>query len=358
MDLDAVQRGEPGLGNSLGRLGLHVLSWGWTLGHGARRGLHQLGLPATKQLPAPVLSVGNLAVGGTGKTPFVAWLTRRLIARGMHPGILARGYGDVQLAPADGGPLNDEGLVLQYQLGREVPQVQDPDRYAAGRRLLAAHAAVDVLILDDAFQHWRLARDLDVVLLDALCPFGYGYRLPRGRLRDAPSALGRAGVVVINRAGHLDDATRAALEARVRRHSAAPIACVDVEPQVLVRGDDHAAPESLARVPIHAVCGLGQPRGFHATLERLGARIVARTQMADHGRLSEAGWARVREQTKAAGAEQIVITRKDAVKLQPLPEDLTVLDVGLTCLSGRDALLEAVDAALGAAQARYRRSGG
>ena len=355
MDLDALQRGEPGLGNRLGRLGLHVLSWGWVLGHGVRRGLHHLGLPPTRHLPAPVISVGNLAVGGTGKTPFVAWLARRLMARGVHPGILARGYGDVLLPAELGGPLNDEGLVLQYLLGREVPQVQDPDRHAAGRRLLAAHPDVDVLILDDGFQHWRLARDLDIVLLDALCPFGYGYRLPRGRLRDSPAALARAGAVVVNRAGHLDESARAALESRVRRHSDAPIAYVDVEPSVLVRGEAHIAPESLAGVAVHAVCGLGQPRGFHATLESLGARIVARTQMADHGRLSEAGWARVREEAEAAGADTIVITRKDAVKLDPLPADLTVLDVGLRCLSGRDALLEAVDQSFVTAHQRFAR---
>jgi tetraacyldisaccharide 4'-kinase len=252
--------------------------------------------------------------------------------------------------------LNDEGLVLQYQLGREIPQAQDPDRYAAGRRLLADHESVDVLILDDGFQHWRLARDLDIVLLDALCPFGYGYRLPRGRLRDAPAALRRAGAIVINRAGHLEEAARRTLESRVRRHSEAPIAYVDVEPLVLIRGARHAAPESLAGVPVHAVCGLGQPRGFHTTLESLGARIVARTQMADHGQLTEAGWARVREQAKKAGAEQIVITRKDAVKLAPLPDDLTVLDVGLTCLGGRDALFDAVEAALVQAHARYQAS--
>ena len=353
MDLDALQRGEPGLGNALGRAGLHVLSWGWVLGHGVRRGLFRLGVPPARHLPAPVISVGNIAVGGTGKTPFVAWLVRRLVARGQHPGILARGYGDVLLSRSEGGPLNDEGLVLRYQLGPEIPQVQDPDRHAGGRALLAAHPEVDVLILDDGFQHWRLARDLDIVMLDALCPFGHGYRLPRGRLRDAPAALARAGAVVINRAGHLDDGARTALEARVRRHSEAPVAYVDVEPQVLVRGDDHAEPESLAGAAVHAVCGLGQPHGFHTTLEGLGACIVARTQMADHRGLSEAGWSRVREEASAAGADRIVITRKDAVKLQPLPPDLTVLDVGLRCLSGRDALLDAVEQALVSAAQRY-----
>ena len=131
----------------------------------------------------PVISVGNLTLGGTGKTPMVEWIVRQLQKREKKVGIISRGYG------SRGGP-NDEALELAWKLP-SVPHVQNPDRVAAARRAIDEFGC-DALVLDDAFQHRRIARDLDIVLLDALEPLGYEHVFPRGTLREPIEGLARA----------------------------------------------------------------------------------------------------------------------------------------------------------------------
>src|SRR5262245_23526183 len=162
------------------RAGLSAASWGWAAGRTLHRALHAARLLPTLRLPVPVVSVGNLRVGGSGKTPFVAALAREQVAAGRRVLILARGYGR-----AAGAGRNDEGEWLRSV----VPQariVQDADRAAAARRELAREPA-DLVVLDDGFQHEALARDLDLVLVDAATGFGNGRLLPAGPLRERPA---------------------------------------------------------------------------------------------------------------------------------------------------------------------------
>src|SRR5262249_14997671 len=156
------------------------------------------GARAVQRLPVTVVSVGNLTVGGTGKTPAVVWLCALAAARGRRPGVLARGYGR-----APGARLNDEGEMLARALPGLL-QDQAPARAAAGRRLLALGA--DFVVLDDGFQHRRLHRDVDLVCLDARLPFGNGRCLPAGELRERPDGLRRADAVILTRADGLDPA--------------------------------------------------------------------------------------------------------------------------------------------------------
>jgi len=284
-----------------------------------------------------VLSVGNIAVGGTGKTPFVIWLARRLREAGHHPGILARGYGGK--AAGSGAP-NDEGAVIAQALGAEVPQVQDPDRVRGGRGLLAAFPAVDVLLLDDGFQHRRLARDLDIVLLDCTNPFGFGFCLPRGRLREPPRALKRAGAVVLTRSERVSPDVVKQLAARVEALSKAPLAVALSEPWPA----GLAAKLSGARVL--ACCGIGNPQAFLGTLADLGAIVVAQRILRDHEALPVEAWPGLIAQAKAAGAEGVVITAKDAVKVRGLPAEVTVVDVKTVLVQGQSTLWERVAAAL------------
>jgi len=144
-----------------------------------------------EQVSAPVISVGNLTVGGTGKSPFVAWLARWFLDRRAAVTIISRGYGSRHGQP------NDEGLELAARLPG-VPHLQNPNRLAAARAALEKEPR-QVLILDDAFQHRRLARDLDIVLLDALEPFGYEHLLPRGLLREPVEGLARAQIIGLSR---------------------------------------------------------------------------------------------------------------------------------------------------------------
>jgi tetraacyldisaccharide 4'-kinase len=289
-----------------------------------------------------VLSVGNLAVGGTGKTPFTAWLAAGLHRRGRHPGILSRGYGP---RAADGG-LSDEGAVLRRALGDQVPQREDPDRWRSGQRLLAERPELDVLLLDDGFQHWQLARDLDIVLLDATRPLGYGHLLPRGLLRESPRALARAGVVVVTRAEQVDDDALAAIRARVAGLTSAVVAVARSRPSgVEVAGVTHP-PGWVRGRRVFAVCGIGNPEVFVAHLEALGAAVVGRRFLADHAAPSDADWTGMREQAWAAGAQLVVTTRKDAVKLAALPTDVAVYDVATHLEEGEAELWAAVERVL------------
>jgi tetraacyldisaccharide 4'-kinase len=174
------------------RQALWPLGLAWGAVAGVRNWLFDARLRKVHRLPVPVVSIGNLTVGGTGKTPAVAWLCALAKAHGKRPGVLARGYGR-----APGARLNDEGELLQ----RRMPwllQEQDPDRVAAGARLVGKGA--DFVVLDDGFQHRRLHRDLDVVCVDATLPFGNGLCLPAGDLREFRSGLRRAGMVLLTRA--------------------------------------------------------------------------------------------------------------------------------------------------------------
>ncbi|MDJ0522799.1 MAG: tetraacyldisaccharide 4'-kinase [Planctomycetota bacterium] len=337
MDLRTIQGGGGGVLGACARAGLRVLSLGWALGAWIGRVPYALGLRRPVRLDVPVISVGNIAVGGTGKTPFVAWLAARLRANGRTPGILARGYG----GPLAEQALNDEGLVLRYVLGEDVPQQQDPDRVRGGRALLARHPEVDVILLDDGFQHRRLARDLDIVLLDAMEPFGFGHLLPRGRLRERPAALGRAGATVLTRTERVPAPTADVAAARIERLAGRPPA--RARTVLAARG----LRDELDGATVFAVCGIGNPRGFLGTLDDLGARVVGRRVLRDHEVMPESSWADIVGEARETGAECIVTTRKDAVKYDSLPAEVVVIDVETEIVAGEDELWAAVLGVLG-----------
>jgi tetraacyldisaccharide 4'-kinase len=281
--------------------------------------------------------------GGTGKTPVVAWTVERLRERGHRPGILARGYGP----RPRGSDLSDEGLVLRHLLGPGVPQREDRDRARGGRALLAAHPEVDVLILDDGFQHRRLRRDLDLVLVDATCPFGDGRLLPRGLLREPPSALARAHALLVTRSETLSAEGRRALAERLRALTNAALAWAETRPTGLASRAGPLPLEALRGAPVLAACGIGNPEAFVETLRRLGAKVVGLADLGDHRGLGPRGWRALAVRARSGGARALVVTRKDAVKLEDPPEPLWVLDAAVEVTEGRDALLEVLGAAAG-----------
>jgi len=313
-----------------------------------RRALHGAGLLPTTVLPAPVVSVGNLAAGGAGKTPLVEHLVRELRALGARPVVLARGYGP----RVPGTALNDEGCVLAENLPG-LPQRQSPDRAAAGRAALDAGEG-DSLLLDDGFQHFRLARDLDVVALDAASPFSGGLR------REGPAALRRAGAAVLTRAGRAGPERTAA--ARRLVEVAAPgiaIATADHEPSSVapLGGGPPEEPSSLRGRRVFACAGIADPSSFAATLRSLGAEVVGSAWFPDHGLDSAARLADAFGAARAAGAEAVVVTQKDAVKIAaaggpPPPLPLAALRVRIRVLDGAARLREALSAALERGRAR------
>ncbi len=289
----------------------------------------------------PVVSVGNLAVGGTGKTPFVAWLCGRFAARGLSPGILSRGY----RAAAQGGGPNDEARLLAALLP-DVPHVQDRDRVRGAVELEAR--AVDVIVLDDGFQHRRLARDLDVVLVDALRPFGLPAEspasepvaalLPRGFLREPKGALGRAHAVVVTRADAVPPAALADLERELARLAPrAALARAVHRPVGLRAGSANLSLAHLIGRSVDLVSGIGNPAAFERTALALGAVVAGHRRFPDHHPFTAADLA-------GLGARPVLTTAKDAVRLPAgLPFEPLVLDVALEVTEGAAALEALLD---------------
>ncbi len=261
----------------------------------------------------PVICVGNITTGGSGKTPLVMEIVRGLSAAGRTPAILTRGYRGRADEPAD--------EVLEYRSALpDVPVVVNPDRVKGAATARLEHDA-DCIVMDDGFQHRRLRRDLDIVVIDALNPWGGGWTLPAGRLREPLTGLRRAGLIVINRVNLADDAAADAIEARL---DALPVESPRLRASVAVDRiveDRVSLPtERLKDRRVQPVSGLGNPAAFHRLLNATGAELLPPMVYGDHHRYSAADVNDVRSAARAAGAEAVVTTRKDWVKLGRLFE--------------------------------------
>jgi len=287
---------------------------GFGVGALARRAFYGAGLLKRVRGPLPVLSIGNLTAGGTGKTPATAWLAQGLLARGLakKPAILMRGYG-----AARPGELNDEAR----ELARLVPEaalVVNPRRVAGC--LEAQRQGCDVALLDDGFQHWNLARDFDLVLLDATDPFGGGHLLPWGRLREPLSALQRADALVLTRcdlAGGLEALTLRLAEMAPGK----PVYRATHQPTQVRRLFEEAPPEpalALSGKRLAAACALGNPEAFFATLRKLGTTLTQTRAFPDHHRFTREELGELLEASTKSGAIALVVSEKDAVKLEAL----------------------------------------
>ena len=322
-----------GLWPGLQRAGLRLASVPYGLAVGARNRLYDRGWLRSCRAPVPVVSVGNLTAGGTGKTPCVEYVARFYRQHGLRVAVLSRGYGST------GGP-NDEALVLEENLP-DVPHLQGPDR-AALAAIAVEELESEILVLDDAFQHRRLVRDLDVVLVDVTDPWGRGHLLPRGLLRESPHGLRRAGVVVLTRCDQAPAAEVARLGETVARLApGVPVVRTTHRPTELVNRDS-APLERLHGRPVAAFCGLGNPEAFRQTLLGLGARVAAFRTFPDHHAYTRAdvedltAWAR-----RQAADSVVVTTQKDLVKLRLTrlgPCELWALRVRLHVEAGQDAL--------------------
>lgn len=298
----------------------------------ARRMLYQRGFLRTERIAAPVISVGNLTTGGSGKTPLVEWLARMIAEEGKRVCILTRGYGrkdprqrvvvsDGQSIMADEMTAGDEPLLLAENLLGLAAVISDADRVSAARWAIA-NLTSEVFILDDGFQHLRIARDLNILVIDATNPWGGGQLLPRGRLREPVNGIQRADCIVIT---HADQATdEEALERRIAQLAGPkPIVSSFVKTMKLrrlhqpVAEDDRAVPE-----PVGVFCGIGNPESFFAHL-KLDAHSVCYTRrFSDHYNYRQSDVDEVIAEARARGAQTLLTTAKDAVKLRALRFDM------------------------------------
>ena len=302
-------------------------------------------LKKRREVNTPVISVGNITAGGTGKTPLVIYLAERLLARGFKPAVLSRGYGSSLKGPvvvSEGdGPLLKQGevgdeLFLLARLLSGVPLILGCDRYRAA--LLAEESfSPDLILLDDAFQHWQLERQLDLVVIDASHPFGGGNLLPRGFLREPLSSLSRAGAFILSRSDQVSGERLGEIKEKIRLYnSETPIYTSRHLPSLLYRlgsssKEQQYSPDYLSGRELLAFCGLGNPDSFRHTLEDLGAEVMEFVSFPDHHRYQKQDLQMLEERAKGLGVRLILTTEKDAVKLTDLKQaqDLKWMVLGI-----------------------------
>jgi tetraacyldisaccharide 4'-kinase len=328
-----------GLGPGILRAGLWAASVPYSWATRWRNRLYDRGWKTSRRAPVPVVSIGNLTLGGTGKTPCVEYVARFYRDLGKRVAILSRGYGG-------NGTANDEALLLRENLP-DVPHYQAADRVALAAQAVNESGS-EVLVLDDGFQHRRLARDLDIVLVDASQPWGHGHLFPRGLLREGPRSLRRAGLIVLTRCDQVTPMERRRLTEQITRH--APRASV-VEtvhrPLELInsaRGAaDRTASLSLAvGRPMAAFCGIGNPGAFRHTLHSLGAVVTAFRAFPDHHAYTRGDVEALTTWAREQARDGIVLTtQKDLVKLHVTEfggRDLWALRIGLHVENGQGTL--------------------
>ncbi len=313
----------------------------WEIAMRLRNMAFDRGWKKSARAAVPVISIGNLTAGGTGKTPVAAFFARWFRERGVRVCFVSRGYGAAATTP------NDEALVLQA-LCPDVPHLQNPDRVAAARAAVETHDG-QLVILDDGFQHRRLARDLDVVLVDATNPWGYGYILPRGLLREPVSSLRRSGLVLITRVDH---APREVIDAIRQTIAMTAPHCDVVEttfPPIRFINSRGAATglESLRGRSVAAFCGIGNPAAFRSTLAALGCNLVDFRAFPDHHNYTAADIDELTRWSREASIDAIVCTQKDLVKIahESLGDrPLWAIEIGTQIIAGEEALLRRLQA--------------
>ena len=339
------------------RLGLGALSLGYRGVLGLRSLLYEAGVFKSRGLQCPVIAIGNLTLGGTGKTPAVELAVRTLQEAGIEPGIVSRGYGrrgsgtrvvsDRQSLRLDAKSSGDEPFLLARRLPG-VPGVVGEHRFRAGR-LCLEQFRVQALVLDDAFQHRTLRKDLEVVLLNGRAPWGNGRLFPLGILREPLTALGRADLVVVTRSPDADAFQR--ILTVIRQHNpATPVVKGEYEPVECweIHASGSVGPEDLEGRKLAAFAGIAHPPDFRSTVERVGVTVTRFTEFPDHHWYKEEEMLRLAREALESGAEGLITTEKDWVRLSnlSLPSlPLWVLQIRLTLGDGlgrwRSALVEA-----------------
>jgi tetraacyldisaccharide 4'-kinase len=332
-------------------ISLRVVMWLPSLVYGAvirlRNICFDMGIIKVSRVSMPVICVGNITTGGTGKTPLVIWLAGVLRQKGLVCSILTRGYKTRK------GRLSDEPAILTKSCP-EAKVVVNPDRVAGAQKAIEEQGA-QVLVMDDGFQHRRLGRDLDIVAIDATCPFGGGMMLPAGLLREPASSLRRAGAVVITRSDLAMPVQLHLIEERIRKANPAAVIARAVHAPVqakMLKGKDVPVAD-LKGLGVYAFCGIGNPEGFFRTLEAIGVEVLGKRAYDDHWDYSVDDVKEIYRQARAVDARMILTTQKDWVKTalaasreagDGLP--LAYLDIKLEFSEGEGRILELIDRAV------------
>jgi len=327
------------MGASLARGLLRMAEIPYSLAVRWRNCRYDRGKTVIHQAEVPVVSVGNLTLGGTGKTPLVKWIAHWFQEQGIRVVIVSRGYG------SKAGAQNDEALELEQTLP-DVPHVQNPDRVVAVRQAIDRFDC-QLVLLDDGFQHRRLARDLDIVLLDGLEPFGFEHVFPRGTLREPVAGLRRAALVCLSRADRIKEPERNQLRHQVQEVAPQAAWCelAHVPSGLLNASGETESLSQIAGKRVAAFCGIGSPASFRHTLDASGCEVVAWREFPDHHPFCQKDLASLNAWAEASQADLVLCTHKDLVKmpcqqLGRLP--LWAVLVEMKILVGEQRLVEAL----------------
>lgn len=325
----------------------------------ARRGLYRRGWLRVQNLGVPVISVGNLTMGGTGKTPLVEWIAARLAAENRRVCILTRGYrranskqrvivSDGTEVLSDAANAGDEALLLAERLKGRVAVISDADRVSAARWAIQKLGS-DVFVLDDGFQKLDLARSLDIVAVDASNPWGNRHLLPAGILREPLRELARADCIVLTRVDDSDQTSE--LENEISKLSKGPIFhsrtnIFSLRP--INMASKSPLLEEVKSAKVAAFCGIGNPQSFFTLLGRNGYQLAHTKMFSDHYAYSQADIDRAVRDSVAAGAQALLTTSKDEVKLRSLGFDLPCYAVDIAIeIAEEEQFLTLIETSLG-----------
>jgi tetraacyldisaccharide 4'-kinase len=309
----------------------------------ARASLYHHQILRTESVGVPVISVGNITTGGTGKTPLVAWISRLLSSEGHRVCVLTRGYGrenpKSRVVVSDGTIIKssvraagDEPMLLAEALLGQAAVICDADRVSAAKWSIRELGA-EVFVLDDGFQHRRISRDLDLVVVDAMSTWGGGRMLPYGRLREPLDELKRADAIIISRSEEATDLQRLCNSARHLGKGAPVFTSRTVTSAVRsIAGELDRATSLIRNSSTMAFCGIGNPEAFFKHLRRDGWNVMATKSYPDHFRYTQQDIDDLMLGARKMAIEVMVTTSKDAVKLRELRLDLPcyVLEVAYT----------------------------
>ena len=338
---------------------------------------YDLGFRKSLRVPCVVISIGNITMGGVGKSPFVAKLTEILQAQGKTPGLISRGYKasshqlqhESRVTPKmderyqDYLIFNDEAKEFSLQFP-DVPYFLHPDRRQAAKALLSYKSEIDVIVLDDAYQHRKIARDFNVLIIDALNPFGGRHVAPSGFLREPLSAIARADFIILNRADLISDSAKADIKTTIKKYAKTNL-CGEVCQRpfnIYPKNnsvDSQSSSSQASPIPfsfwkkefrsrrILAFCGLGAPKGFQKTLEREGLNVVKFIEFPDHCSYSPRDIQLLAQSAEQLQIDCLLTTMKDFVKIVERPTfslPIYALEIRAEFLAGEALFLDKIDA--------------
>jgi tetraacyldisaccharide 4'-kinase len=335
----------PSPGYKLLRLALAVLSLFYAIAVFIRNRLYDFSILRKRKVNAAVISIGNITTGGTGKTPLVAYLGNYFTSRGITAAILTRGYKALK------NDFSDEPAMLVKACPKAKVMV-NPDRATGAEKAISEYGA-KLLIVDDGFQHRKLARDVDIVAIDATIPFGKGKILPAGLLREPVSSLKRADAVVITRINQTQPENIGQIKSRISAVNPDIVFATAVHKPIYAKlmKDQRISLEQLAEKKVYAFCGIGNPDSFFQTLEELALNIVGTRVYNDHHSYTDSDIEAICRQGRYQQADMIITTQKDWIKtallcMEKFDIPIAHLAVELEFIDGRQEIINLIESAM------------